>query len=291
MHGHGDEQRRSTTTTVDLRTTVNQQPRDHRRRRRDRRRPAPSSCTNVTLAGAEPGVPSVDPGCARPATSRSTRSASRRSRSATRTSSTSTCPAFVYNGETYTTLGVDSNGYVVAGGGTSEDNNCCNLPDRAGSGAAEQHAGAVLDRPRRHRRAGHLRRRPDRRRQHLARDRVAGERVRHRRRTATSRSGSASTATQDITFAYDPADLPADPAGQPTSWSAPRTSSAQGDVATRPAHRGPAWSPAPTRRRAASFSYTVDVRGHKAGAGVVTTEMTGDRTCRAARRSSRPTSR
>ncbi len=37
-------------------------------------------------------------------------------------------PAFVYNGETYTVLGVDSNGYSIAGGGSSEDNNCCNLP-------------------------------------------------------------------------------------------------------------------------------------------------------------------
>ncbi len=37
-------------------------------------------------------------------------------------------PAFVYNGRTYTTVGVDSNGYLVAGGGTSQDNNCCDLP-------------------------------------------------------------------------------------------------------------------------------------------------------------------
>ncbi|WP_277213639.1 S8 family serine peptidase [Isoptericola croceus] len=38
-------------------------------------------------------------------------------------------PAFAYNGRTYTSIGVDSNGYLVAGGGTSEDNNCCDLPD------------------------------------------------------------------------------------------------------------------------------------------------------------------
>ena len=37
-------------------------------------------------------------------------------------------PPFVYNGVEYTSLGVDSNGYVVVGGGTAEDNNCCNLP-------------------------------------------------------------------------------------------------------------------------------------------------------------------
>ena len=40
-------------------------------------------------------------------------------------------PAFPYNGRSYTAVGVDSNGYLVAGGGTSEDNNCCNLPTGA----------------------------------------------------------------------------------------------------------------------------------------------------------------
>ena len=34
---------------------------------------------------------------------------------------------FNYGGETYDTLGVDSNGYLVVGGGTSADNNCCSL--------------------------------------------------------------------------------------------------------------------------------------------------------------------
>jgi hypothetical protein len=39
-----------------------------------------------------------------------------------------TVPAYVFAGETFTSIGVDSNGYLVAGGGTSEDNNCCNIP-------------------------------------------------------------------------------------------------------------------------------------------------------------------
>ncbi|MBI1376745.1 MAG: S8 family serine peptidase [Frankiales bacterium] len=34
-------------------------------------------------------------------------------------------PEFVFNGRTYTSVGVDSNGYLVAGGGTSTDNDCC----------------------------------------------------------------------------------------------------------------------------------------------------------------------
>lgn len=38
-------------------------------------------------------------------------------------------PAFEFNGRTYSTVGVDSNGYLVAGGGSVEDNECCTLPD------------------------------------------------------------------------------------------------------------------------------------------------------------------
>ena len=37
-------------------------------------------------------------------------------------------PAFVFNGVTYTRIGIDSNGYAVVGGGTGADNNCCSLP-------------------------------------------------------------------------------------------------------------------------------------------------------------------
>ena len=82
-------------------------------------------------------------------TCHSTPSASRRPPSVTSRSSTSTSRRSSSTASTYTQIGVDSNGYVVAGGGTREDNDCCNLPDRAGAGPAQQHAGAVLDRPRR----------------------------------------------------------------------------------------------------------------------------------------------
>jgi hypothetical protein len=34
-------------------------------------------------------------------------------------------PGFLWGGESYHRVGIDSNGYVVVGGGTSEDNNCC----------------------------------------------------------------------------------------------------------------------------------------------------------------------
>jgi subtilisin family serine protease len=37
-------------------------------------------------------------------------------------------PTFLYNGVSYSRIGVDSNGYVVMGGGTADDNECCTLP-------------------------------------------------------------------------------------------------------------------------------------------------------------------
>lgn len=36
-----------------------------------------------------------------------------------------TVPAYLYGDEVYTRIAVDSNGYVVIGGGTAQDNNCC----------------------------------------------------------------------------------------------------------------------------------------------------------------------
>lgn len=37
-------------------------------------------------------------------------------------------PAYSFNGQTYTRLSINSNGYIVAGAAGSTDNNCCNLP-------------------------------------------------------------------------------------------------------------------------------------------------------------------
>ena len=83
---------------------------------------------SATLAAAEPGVPAVDPGASpvgyldledfgvvpEPIGDEELLNVS--------------VPAFSYNGRSYTEIGVDSNGYLVVGGGTSADNNCCNLP-------------------------------------------------------------------------------------------------------------------------------------------------------------------
>jgi hypothetical protein len=37
-------------------------------------------------------------------------------------------PSFKYGGEVYSQIGVDSNGYVVIGGGSGADNDCCTVP-------------------------------------------------------------------------------------------------------------------------------------------------------------------
>jgi subtilase family protein/PA domain-containing protein/fibronectin type III domain protein len=82
---------------------------------------------NVALAGAEEGVPSVAPGELAgyvPLDSFGIAPDAIGDEEILNYS----VPTFLYNGVEYETLGVDSNGYVVIGGGSSEDNNCCNIP-------------------------------------------------------------------------------------------------------------------------------------------------------------------
>ena len=81
--------------------------------------------------------------------------------------------------------------------------------------------------------------------------------------------------TQDISFAYDPTALPADPGGQAYivgAESADGTGGEQLPVGTLPTEDLVVTStdPAP----GGSVSYTVDVRGIQAGIGALTTEMT-----------------
>jgi hypothetical protein len=79
--------------------------------------------------------------------------------------------------------------------------------------------------------------------------------------------------TQDITYAYDPANLPANPNGQPFLVGA-ENELGQGDMtATLPTQDLRVTSSAPTP--GASVSYTVNVRGIDIGTGTVTTELTG----------------
>ncbi len=82
---------------------------------------------NVSLAGAEPGVPSVAAGELfgyLPLSSFGIKAEAIGDEEIINYD----VPPFLYNGVEYTTVGVDSNGYIVAGGGASEDNECCTLP-------------------------------------------------------------------------------------------------------------------------------------------------------------------
>jgi hypothetical protein len=226
---------------------------------------------NVSLAGAQPGVPSVDPGQLAgyipldlfgvtpvPIGDEDIINFN--------------VPPFVYNGVTYNTLGVDSNGYVLAGGGTSEDNNCCNLPtgpdparpnnmlapfwtDLDGTGAPGIFAATLTD---------------------GVNTWIVIEYRVNVFGTTSSRvfqTWIGIDGVQDITYAYDPAHLPADPNGQDFLVGA-ENELGQGDMtATLPTEDLRVTSTAPTP--GASVSYTVNVRGVHSGTGTVTTEMEG----------------
>lgn len=227
--------------------------------------------TGVTLPGAAPGVPSVDPGelfgyipldafGITPVTI------------GDEDIINFNVPSFVYNGVTYSRVGVDSNGYLVVGGGTSEDNNCCSLPpgpspappnnilapfwtDLDGTGAPGVYAGTLTDGVN----------------TWLVfeyRVNVFGTVSARRFQVWIGLDG-----TQDITFAYDPADLPANPSGQPFLVGAENHLGGGDMSAVLPTGDLRVTSSAPVPGTA--VSYTVTVRGIEPGTGTVTTEMTG----------------
>jgi hypothetical protein len=182
-------------------------------------------------------------------------------------------PSYLYNGQTYNTLGVDSNGYLIAGGGSSEDNNCCNLPtgpsaaapnnmlapfwtDLDGSGAEGIRAGTLTD---------------------GSNTWIVIEWQVNVFGTTSNRhfqvwigvTGDAAPG-QDISMTYDPDALPANP-GQPFLVGA-ENALGQGDVfATLPTEDLVVTSTAPAP--GGSVSYTLEIRGKNPGLGVVTTQM------------------
>jgi len=179
-------------------------------------------------------------------------------------------PAFLYNGVTYTQLGVDSNGYVIAGGGTSEDNNCCNLPsgpdpappndmlamfwtDLDGTGANGIYAATLTDGVN----------------TWIVIEyqvNVFGTTDLRKFQTWIGING-----VQDISYTYSAAQ--ADPNGQPFLVGA-ENEIGEGDMtATLPSGADQVvTSTAPTPGQSATYSFVV--RGESAGAGVVTTTMT-----------------
>jgi len=179
-----------------------------------------------------------------------------------------TVPAYRYNGVTYNSVGVTSNGYLVAGGGTSTDIECCNLPagpdpsppnnflapfwtDLDGTGAPGIYAALLSD---------------------GTNDWVVIEWrvvVFGTTSTRTFQAWLGVNGVQDITFTY-PAP-PAPPAGQDYLFGA-ENEFGQGDVVPGPPTMDQivtSTDPAPGD----SVTYTVAARGRRVGVGEVRTEM------------------
>lgn len=184
-----------------------------------------------------------------------------------------TVPPFVFAGKSYSGIGVDSNGYSIVGGGTSEDNNCCNLPggpspalpnnilapfwtDLDGTGAPGIFAATLTDGVNTWIVLEH-------------RLNVFGTSSLRVFQTWIGIDG-----TEDITYAYDPGNLPANPNGQDFQVGA-ENALGQGQflpLGTLPTQdlrvSSSPGSPAE------SLTYTVTVIGKSTGTGVVTTGMT-----------------
>lgn len=179
-------------------------------------------------------------------------------------------PAYVYAGVTYTSIGVNSNGYVVAGEATAEDNNCCNLPtgpnpappngmlapfwtDLDGTGATGILTGTLSD---------------------GVNSWIVVEYRVNVFGTTDQRVFQAwigTNGTEDISYAYPPDALPADPNGQDFLVGA---ENAVGDgemAAVLPTQDLRVVSTDPTPGD--SVTYTFSVEGTRRGTGVVTTTL------------------
>jgi hypothetical protein len=226
---------------------------------------------DVVLAGAAPGVPSVDPGPSVAGFLPLSLFGVTPIAIGDEDIINFSVPAFEYNGETYTTLGVDSNGYSIAGGGSSEDNNCCNLPtgpdpappnnmlapfwtDLDGTGADGIFIAVLTD---------------------GVNDWIVVEHQVNVFGTTSNRHFQVwigVNGVQDITFAYDPAALPADPAGQDFLVGAENVDG-EGDVSSfLPTEDQVVTSSDPTPGGVATYELTVI--GRRVGTGSVTTNMT-----------------
>jgi subtilisin family serine protease len=259
-------------TTADFKTTVDPHLLISGATGADVQNPWTAKKNGVELAGAQPGVPSVAPGelfgylpladfGITPVAVGDEDIAN------------FNVPPFLFNGVTYSAIGLDSNGYAIVGGGTSEDNNCCNLtqmPDPArpnnvlapfwtdldGTGAPGVFVATLTD----------------------------GVDTWLVLEWQVNVFGSASNrhfqiwigvnGTQDITFAYDPGALPGDPFGQPFLVGAENsfgTGGAQLPNGVLPTGDLRITSTAPVP--GGSYSYTVKALGLIPGNGKVTTEM------------------
>jgi hypothetical protein len=228
---------------------------------------------SVTLAGNSPGVPSVDPGASPAGFLPLSLFGITPVAVGDEDLLNFNVPTYRFNGVSYNVIGVDSNGYLVAGGGSSEDNNCCALPsgpsparpnsvlapfwtDLDGTGAAGIYAGILTD---------------------GVSDWLIVEWQVNVWGTTSNRHFQVwigLNGVQDLSFAYDPTALPGDPAGQDFLVGA-ENERGEGDMAeTLPTTDLVVTSTDPTPGE--SVSYTLTVRGQDEGTGVVTTTMTAD---------------
>ncbi|MGH8774673.1 MAG: S8 family serine peptidase [Jiangellaceae bacterium] len=256
--------------TVDLTTTVSRNLRVASVDGADQITPRSVHQGPVTLAGAQPGIPSVDPGASPagylPLDAFGVTPIAVGDEEIVNFSG----PPFVYNGETFTTFGVDSNGYVVVGGGSSEDNECCNLPDGPdparpnnmlapfwtdldGTGAPGFFVATLTD---------------------GVNTWIVVEFRLNVFGTTSLRvlqTWIGINGTQDISYAYDPANLPGDPFGQPFLVGAENIAG-EGDMeAVLPTGdlRVTSTDPIP----GGSTGYQVEVLGATVGDGTVRTVM------------------
>ncbi|HET8970077.1 MAG TPA: S8 family serine peptidase [Candidatus Nanopelagicales bacterium] len=179
-------------------------------------------------------------------------------------------PSFVYAGETYSSIGVDSNGYLVAGGGSSQDNACCDpdvvIPSPArpnnvlapywtdldGTGAPGISVGVLSD---------------------GANSWVVVQwdvNIWGTSSTQTFQVWLGANGDEDISFTYDPNQLPPVPADQTLVVGAENADGSGGDtlganVAPTSDLRVISSDPIP----GAAVEYTVTVKGKKLGKGMV----------------------
>jgi hypothetical protein len=183
-------------------------------------------------------------------------------------------PPFVYGGQTYTRIGIDSNGYAVVGGGTSEDNNCCELtqiPDPARPNNVLAPFWTDLDGSNDR---GIL--------VTVLSDGVSDWLVVEWQVDVWGTDSNRHfqlwiglNSEEDIVFAYDPGALPAAPGAQALIVGAENVNGSGGEqlpAGTLPTADLRVTSSPPTP--GASVSYAVQVTGVGLGKGVVTSEMT-----------------
>ncbi len=182
-----------------------------------------------------------------------------------------TVPAFKYNGQSFTRIGVSSNGYLVVGGGTSEDQayEPQTLPDPAkpnnvlapfwtdldGTGAPGISVGTLTDG------------------KHSLIVVQWQVNVFGTANARTFQTWIGVNGTQDISFAYDPDNLPAAPGSQALTVGAENSDgSGGGQISGLPTGDLVVTSTDP--QPGGSVSFTLEVQGASTGTGTVTSTMT-----------------